>query len=136
MSKARILLVDDDDAFVESNKDLLEAFDYEVFSASNGAEGIAKAKEIKPDLMILDVMMTTDTEGFDVARRAREVPELRNMRIMLVTGMMKAMGIPGTLAADKKWLPVNHILEKPIDPALLVKEVEKILKTKNAEEQQ
>lgn len=131
MDKPRILLVDDDDAFVESNKDLLEAFDYEVFSASNGTDGIREANELKPDLIILDVMMTTDTEGFETARRIREIPELSNIPILLVTGVMKAMQIPALPKADRKWLPVDRILEKPIDPALLVKEVEKALKVKS-----
>ncbi len=128
MKKRKILIIDDDDAFAESNKDLLEAYDFEVFSASNGSDGIRKAREIHPDLMILDVMMRTDTEGFDVARRVREIPELKDMPILMVTGVMEAMGVPGSLAADKDWLPVDHILEKPIDPPMLVNEVKRLLK--------
>ncbi len=130
MNKHKILLVDDDDAFVESNKDLLEAYDYEVFTASNGAEGLRKLQEIRPDLMILDVMMTTRTEGFNVARTARETPEGQSIPILLVTGVMKAMEIPDSLTSDNKWLPVDRILEKPIEPATLVKEVNKIIERK------
>ncbi len=129
MKKRKILIVDDDDTFVESNKDLLEAYDFAVFSASNGFDGMRKAREINPDLMILDVMMRTDTEGFDVARRVREIPELKDMPILMVTGVMEAMGIPKSLAADKDWLPVDHILEKPIDPPMLVNEVKRLLKS-------
>ena len=87
-------------------------------------------QDVRPDLMILDVMMTTSTEGFDIARQARELPGLRDTPILLVTGMMKAMGIPETLASDKKWLPVDHILEKPINPPVLVNAVEQMLKRK------
>ena len=130
MNTNRILLIDDDADFTESNRDLLEAYGYEVFSASNGTDGLRKIRAIKPDLIILDVMMTTNTEGFDVARQTRELPETREIPILLVTGMTKAMGLSGSLKPDKKWLPVNHILEKPIDPSVLINEVERILKRK------
>jgi len=65
----RILIVDDDESFAESNRDLLEAYGCEVVTAKNGTDGLALAKQIRPDLMILDVMMTTETEGFEVARK-------------------------------------------------------------------
>ena len=127
MRARRILLIDDDEAFVESNRDLLEAYDYEVMSASNGVAGLEKAKKLKPDLMILDVMMEYPTEGFDVARQVRQTPGLQDTPILLVTGVMNAMGIRESLFSDKKWLPVDRILEKPIDPSVLIKEVERIL---------
>jgi CheY-like chemotaxis protein len=126
-----ILIVDDDAAFAESNKDLLEAYGYEVRTARDGREGIDLARRMRPDLMILDVMMTTDTEGFDVARSIREIPELKAMPILLVTGIVQAMNLPATPEPDDKWLPVERILEKPIDPSRLVKEVERVLNPGN-----
>lgn len=125
-----ILLVDDDESFIQSNKDLLEAYGYEVHAASNGSEGIKMAEALKPDLMILDVMMATDTEGFEVARKIRDNRELSKMPIILVTGVMTAMGIPKTLVSDRKWLPVDRVLEKPISPSILVNEVQRILKAR------
>ena len=77
--RKRILIVDDDVEFVESNKDLLEANGYEVLSAHDGTSGLELAKKEKPDLMILDVMMATNTEGFEVSRKIPESPELKNM---------------------------------------------------------
>ncbi|MBU4334442.1 MAG: response regulator, partial [Candidatus Omnitrophica bacterium] len=62
MSK-KILMIDDDPDFIAAVQTLLEAKDYVVVTASNGQEGLLKAKEEKPDLITLDVMMTNDSEG-------------------------------------------------------------------------
>ena len=126
--KKVILLIDDDVAFVESNKDLLEAYDYEVHTANDGSAGIEVAKKVRPDVMILDVMMASDTEGFDVARKVPEIRELKNMKVILVTGMNRELGIKGKLKPDATWLPVDRILEKPISPERLIAEIERVLK--------
>jgi CheY-like chemotaxis protein len=130
---ARILIIDDDPAFAESNKDLLEAYGYEVATAPDGQCGIEKAKTFKPKLIILDVMMTHDTEGFEVARELKQSPELKDIAILMVTGMAKELRMPGPPKPDAEWLPVDRVLEKPIDPARLVKEVERVL-TKQVKE--
>jgi two-component system alkaline phosphatase synthesis response regulator PhoP len=122
-----ILLVDDDQSFVESNQDLLEAYGYHVLTAYDGTRGLETAKREHPDLMVLDVMMTYDTEGFDVAKKIRETPELKGMKILLISGITKIKNIP-KLEPDKDRLPVDRILEKPINPARFIDEVEKLLK--------
>jgi CheY-like chemotaxis protein len=128
MSDAKkILIVDDDECFAESNKDLLEAYGYNVLVASDGRLGLEMARAHRPDLMILDVMMATDTEGLDVARRIPESPELRNMKILMVTGVAKAMHLPHAPEPDQAWLPVNRVLEKPVSPSRLLKEIERLL---------
>ncbi len=131
-SAARILIVDDDAGYIESNRDLLEAYGYEVFAASNGQDGLAVAHKVHPDLMILDVMMTSDTEGFEVARRIPDSPDLRHMGVLLVTGVTKALNLPGVLQPDDTWLPVDRVLEKPIPPDRLIAEVERVLKARHA----
>jgi CheY-like chemotaxis protein len=123
--KHRILIVDDDVDYVESNKELLEANGYEVFTAHNGQDGIALAKKQKPDLMILDVMMATNTEGFEVARKIPSSPELKNMQIVLVTGVRREMNLPFKVEADDTWLPVDKVFEKPIEPQTLLDEIKK-----------
>jgi DNA-binding response OmpR family regulator len=132
---AKVLIVDDDVGFAESNRDLLEAYGYEVEVAHNGADGLAMAKRIRPDVMILDVMMTTDTEGFEVARRIPESAELKNMGVLMVTGMARELNLPGGIKPDATWLPVDRVLEKPIDPDRLIREVERVLSKKSGGKQ-
>jgi len=121
--KKRILIVDDDEAFVESNMDLLETEGYEVLSACDGASGLELAKKEKPDLMILDVMMGWSTEGFDISRKISQTPRLRGMAVLLVTGIAKEMQWPFQLFPDEEWLPVDKILEKPVPPERLLQEI-------------
>ena len=130
MSKKKIVIVDDDVAFVESNKDLLEAFGYEVFTANDGHSGLSMAKKVRPDILILDVMMASETEGFEVARKVPESPELKDTRVVLITGVTHALNLPFPLQPDATWLPVDRVLEKPIAPDRLISELERVLKHK------
>ncbi len=77
----RVLVIDDDDDFRASVQALLELDGYEVRTASSGAEGLRQLKEAAPDLVILDVMMESATEGYAVnqaikwgAESGRELP--------------------------------------------------------------
>lgn len=128
--KKRVLIIDDDALFAESNRDLLEAYGFEVQTAENGRSGLALAHKFHPDVLILDVMMTSDTEGFEIARRIPESPDLKKTGVLLVTGMTHSLGLPGTIKPDQTWLPVDRVLEKPIAPGRLVSEVERVLKEK------
>ena len=128
MSDAKkILLIDDDVDFVAANRLLLESKGYTVFNAYEGESGIALAKEECPDLILLDVMMTHDTEGFDVSRRLKDIPQLKNTAVILLTGIKRALNLPFAFEPDSGWLPVKAILEKPIPPDQLLKEVEAAL---------
>lgn len=119
----KVLIVDDDVDLVESMANLLEAKGYEVFTASNGQEGVDTAKAERPDLILLDVMMTTKDEGFNVARRLREVEELRGTPVVMVSGVRKEMNLPFGFEPDDTWLPVKQFLEKPVKPEVLLKAV-------------
>jgi len=121
----KILIVDDNQDFVESNKDLLEAHGYQVSVAYDGQSGLEKAKQERPDLMLLDVMMAHDTEGFEISRKIPEQPELRNMKVVLVTGIRKDKNLAYAFEPDETWLPVDKVLEKPVPPEKLLEEVRK-----------
>ena len=123
----KVLLVDDDVDFVESNKDLLEAYGYRVFTAHDGAAGLELAKKERPDIMILDVMMATHVEGFEIARKIPDTPELQHMHVLLVTGIQQDMHLPFGFDPDETWLPVDRVLEKPIAPTRLLSEIQKVL---------
>ncbi len=126
MSKPKtVLIVDDDRDFTESNKDLLEAHGYRVLVAHDGHAGLALAKKEKPNLMILDVMMATDTEGFEISRKIPHTPELKNMPVVMVTGIRKEKQLPFKFEPDGTWLPVDSVFEKPIEPAKLLAEIKK-----------
>ena len=126
---AKILLVDDDVDFLEATKTLLVSKGHEVETATNGNDGYKAARTSQPDLMLLDVMMTHDSEGFEIARKLKEDPVTRGLKVIMVTGIRKAKNLPFSCEPDEDWLPVKAILEKPVKPDKLLKTIESALKS-------
>ncbi|MCG3177930.1 MAG: Alkaline phosphatase synthesis transcriptional regulatory protein PhoP [Phycisphaerae bacterium] len=120
---AKILLIDDDVDFVEVNKALLESSNHQVVYAHNGDDGKRLAVAEKPDVVILDVMMTTRTEGFHVARDLRANPATRNIPIVMLTAVNQE--VPWKFGPDEVWLPVDEFMEKPVRPDALLAAVKK-----------
>lgn len=125
---AKILIIDDDADLVDAMVNLLQVKGYTTVTAHNGEEGYAKARAEKPDLMLLDVMMEYDYEGFDIARRLKEDPSTKNIPVIIVTGIRRAKGLPFSFEPDTDWLPVKAVLDKPVKPDMLLKKVEEALK--------
>lgn len=123
--KKNVLIVDDDFDFVEMNRLVLENNGYEVSVAYNGKECLDKVQSKKPDLIILDVMMTTGDEGFDVSRDLRNSEQTKNIPILMVTSINDT--VPFKFEPDETWLPVDDFLEKPVEPEQLLDKVSKIL---------
>ncbi len=124
---ATILVVDDDASLRESMADILTAHGYSVIQAVNGEEGYLKAKEARPDLILLDVMMSHNREGFDIVKRLKGDEDTRHMPVIIITGIRKAMRLPFGYEPDEDWLPVKAVLEKPVHPEQLLKHVNEAL---------
>jgi len=124
----RVLMIDDDQEFVEAITNILDAKGYDVVSANDGKEGVAKAKKEKPDIILLDVMMTTKSEGFDVAREMHKDANLKETPVVMLTGIKKEMNLPFGFEPDEDWLPVKAVLEKPVKPEVLLKTIEDNIK--------
>jgi CheY-like chemotaxis protein len=87
MATKKILLVDDDKDFIAAQGAMLKHAGYEVFFAHSGSEGFLKAKEVMPDLIILDVNMESFNAGFDLNRQIRKDKNLLNIPIIMLTGI-------------------------------------------------
>lgn len=128
MANARILVTDDDKDIRDSLQAILESRNYTVVTAADKTEGMEKIKAEKPDLMILDVMMSTWNDGFEMARELKNDPEYKNIPILMLTGVKDKTGIDfKSTAGDPTWNPVEGYLDKPVDPDILLSEVEKLL---------
>jgi two-component system, OmpR family, alkaline phosphatase synthesis response regulator PhoP len=124
----KVLMIDDDAEFIDAITNILDAKGYDVVSAADGKDGIAKAKQEKPDIILLDVMMTTKSEGFDVARELSKDANLKNTPVVMLTGVRKEMNLPFGFEPDPDWLPVTVFLEKPVKPETLLKTIEENIK--------
>lgn len=127
---ARILIVDDDPDIVESFKVTLESAGYAVSSAASGDSGLALAQKEKPDLILLDVMMATLSEGFHVAYELKQDPVLKEIPIIMITGVGKEAGVNFAQEAGSDYIKAEAFLEKPVAPKALLAEVAKWLKGK------
>lgn len=124
MADETILLVDDDDVFVEAVRAVLET-KYRVLRAANGTEGLTMIGEERPDLVILDVMMDHLSEGFDVARKLRSDPETADLPIIMLTGVDQVYNV--RMEVDESWVPCDRYLEKPVAPGDLLQHIAEVL---------
>ena len=128
MGQKRILIIDDDPDIIEAMKIILENQGYAIDSAKDGSKGIEQIKATKPDLIILDVMMNTTSEGFILSRELKKDPKHKHIPILMVTSVKEKTGIDfETAAGDETWLPVEGFLNKPVKPEVLLDKVRTLL---------
>jgi DNA-binding response OmpR family regulator len=124
---AKVLIIDGDTDFQQATQLVLKKHDFEVVSAYDPEEGIRKVQDENPDLIILDVIMPSDLEGFDVARKIRENLRLRELPILLLTAVHTEKEVPYRFGPHEEWLPVDYFMDKPVDPDVLVAKVKELL---------
>ena len=131
ITMAKILMIDDDPDIVMATRIPLEASGYEFDVAYNSKEGLKKVKEMNPDLIILDVMMESATEGFHVSLKLRdrspnsEFAAYRNIPILMLTAVHTTT--PLRFQPDQDYLPVDAFLDKGTDPDELLAKIAELL---------
>ena len=133
MAKSKILLVDDDPDIVDAMQLVLEANDYDVVTANSAQSGLDMIVREKPDLVVLDVMMEHDTDGFHVAYKIKNPPEGSELAkvcplpILMVTGIGRVKGMKFSPGVDGDYLPVDSFVDKPIQPSVLLEQIALLL---------
>ncbi len=123
--KAKILIVDDDPDLVESARIVLET-KFEVITASNGDEGVNKARNENPDLIILDVIMPVK-DGFTAAEQIKKDEKLKEIPVIMLTSYAERKGETNIPASKGMMLEAEDYIEKPFKPEDLLKRVEDLL---------
>ncbi len=128
-AKQKILIVDDEPDILELIEYNLKKEGYQVFLASNGQEGVAAAKRIQPDLIILDIMMPK-MDGIEACRIMRTIPEFKNTFMVFLTARSEEYSeIAGfNVGAD-------DYIAKPIKPRALVSRINAILRRNASSEE-
>jgi len=124
-----IMVIDDDPDVVEATRAVLESAGYQVQSALNGTDGLARVKQGGIDCILLDVMMTQDTEGFHVAQSLKEDEATAAIPVVMLTAVGQKSGFEFSPETDKDYMPVEAFLEKPVDPEQLLATIEKAMAT-------
>ena len=118
----KILLVDDEQDILEIVGYNLSQEGYQVFTAENGREAIAKAKKHIPNLIIMDVMMP-EMDGMEACENIRKLPELSNVIITFLTARSEDYSMVAGFDAG-----ADDYITKPIKPKVLVSKVKALLR--------
>lgn len=128
-SAAHVLLIDDDPCIHDAVRMILEPEGYRVTACRTGPEGLAAAEANPPDVVLLDIMLTTPTEGFHLAYQMRKQECLHDVPIIVLSAIGQTMGISISKEAGSEYLPVERFIEKPFDAATLRGAVQAALRT-------
>ena len=121
MRPATILIVEDNPDSLQLIKYLLAAFGYAVISASNGEEGVASARDRRPDLILMDLQLPA-VDGFEAARRIHDTSETKHIPIVAVTASAMVGERNRILSSG-----FDGYICKPITPETIVAQVESFL---------
>ena len=122
---SKILIVDDDPDFVEATRIVLEQKGYEVVSAVNGDEGVRSVRVHKPDLVILDVIMSSILDGLNVSQELHRDPDHSNIPIIMVTSI--ANTDYAALFPTDEYVHISAFMTKPVPPDQLLQRVQALL---------
>jgi len=125
--KPKVLLIDDDPDFVTATRTVLESKPYEVIVAYNGEDGLRKAREENPDVIILDVIMPGQ-DGFMVAEQLKKDARLRKIPVLMLTSFSEKGSGSSIAFSGGLTLEAEDYIDKPVSPKELLVRVEKQLK--------
>ncbi len=124
----KVLVVDDDQTAVAFVRGALEPEKYEVTGAGDGLAGLSRARQDRPDLIILDVYMPRQP-GFYTLRDLKADPKTKNIPVVMLTGVSNRLGITFSTQELYDFLGIEPdvYLEKPVDPMFLRKVANRLL---------
>ena len=125
----KIMMIDDDPDFVAGIKSILEKADYSVNVAYNPKDGFQALQAEHYDLLLLDIMMGRGAEGVALARKIRKDPKLKEMPVLIITGIREQIAFlfPGQ-AVHPHFVETDELVEKPVEPKLLLEKVSALLR--------
>lgn len=118
----KILIIEDDDFFrgLIAKKLLFEEFD--VYMASNGEEGVAKIKETKPDLVLLDMLLPS-MDGFEVLAKIKEDPSIAATSVIIASNLVEQEDVERAL----KMGATDYLIKSQYTPEMIIEKVKKAL---------
>jgi CheY-like chemotaxis protein len=126
MDKTTVLLVDDEVDLLETYKTILEHDGFVVLTATGSADAMKIATANPVNVAVLDVMMETPTEGFELARAMRQNDKTKRIALLMLTSVNTHNEEIGSFVRfsdrdkDHTWLPVDRFVDKPVKPQDLV----------------
>jgi CheY-like chemotaxis protein len=126
-ARPRVLVVDDDAGYQESVRAMLETAGYEVSSAYSEREALDAARRERPDIILLDIIMESTTDGFVFCHEARRDPLLKHTPILGASAIEKRMDLHSPPGEERALFPVDGYLRKPLAREELLSELSRLL---------
>lgn len=123
----KVLIVDDDPDFHTTIHTFLSSTGYSLVSAYSEREGLDLARRERPDVILLDIIMQTTTDGFDFCREAKRDPAIKHTPILGISAIEKVIGVHYPPDIDRDLFPVDAYLSKPVSPDKLLAEVNRLI---------
>jgi CheY-like chemotaxis protein len=124
---AKVLVVDDDPDFVEITKTILENHGYDVNTAANGEQALRSMRADLPDLVLLDVMMSTVLDGLNLSHAMSEDAGLSKVPIVMISSITDSPSA-GMFPTDE-YIPIDAWISKPVQPDDLLNKVAQFIRT-------
>ncbi len=124
-----VLIVDDDEDFLEATDMLLKAAGYRVLTAASSKAALEAVEQETPDLILVDLIMERADSGFALAHKIRRTPGLEKVPIIMVTGVTENIGYRYSLDSpqERTWIKADMFLEKPLRPEDLLGHIRHVL---------
>lgn len=122
-----ILLIDDDPDVQKAVRLMLEPEGYRLTCCPTAQTGLEAIRRDRPDLLLLDIMLTSPSEGFHLAYEIRQDDVLRAIPIIMISSIGQRMGMDYARELGTDYMPAELFLEKPLDAATLRAAVRKLL---------
>jgi DNA-binding response OmpR family regulator len=131
MSETRkhILLIDDDPDVQKAVRLILEPEGYRLTCCPTAQTGMEALRRDRPDLLLLDIMLASPSEGFHLAYEIRQDDELRRIPIIMISAIGQRMGMDYARELGTDYMPAERFLEKPLEAATLRAAVRELLET-------
>ncbi len=123
----KILIIDDNPDFLFTAETLLKRNGHTTLTASDGKKGLEAAQKEHPDLVLLDVMMETLFSGFEVCKRIKSDPKLKDIPIIGISGMSDELGVQFEQDRDEEYFRPDAFFEKPVDKVKLLAKITELL---------
>ncbi|HUU85567.1 MAG TPA: response regulator [Phycisphaerae bacterium] len=124
----RILLIDDDPDMHDAVKMILEPLGHRVTCCSTGPAGLEALRSDPPDLLLLDIMLSSPSEGFYLAAEMKKHPALKDIPIVMISAIGQTMGTAFAKELGSDYVEADLFLEKPLEAGKLREAVGRFLR--------
>ena len=124
--RAKVLIIDDDQDMLVAIETLLGLKEFEVLSATNADDGVRLAREERPDVILLDILLSPRS-GIEVYQELRADPALRDIKILIVTALKEKIHEDRFAAELEACWAAEDFLDKPVEPEALVERIRELV---------